>query len=156
MLVIPIIEVKEIEDNRTRPVPIGNACSGNRVWAVKADGSEVGPSEQGELMVSGPTVMLGHWGHPPHGNRPYATGDLVQLQEDGNYDYIGRRDHMVKVRGHRVELGEIEAALGEHPYIHEVAVVVSGVSLLLMLACIRSAIFELSGVLGATGMGSVE
>lgn len=124
--VCTFFEVTGIEDDRTRPVPIGKECSGNRVWAVKSDGSEVGPGDQGELMVSGPTVMLGYWGHSPHGDRPYATGDLVQLQEDGNYVYIGRRDHMVKLRGHRIELGEIEAALGEHPDIHEVAVVVSG------------------------------
>jgi acyl-coenzyme A synthetase/AMP-(fatty) acid ligase len=48
------------------------------------------------------------------------------LQKDGNYMYVGRRDHMVKVRGHRIELGDIEAALGEHSQISEVAVVVSG------------------------------
>jgi amino acid adenylation domain-containing protein len=119
-------EVKEIEEDRSKPVPIGIESSGDKVWAVKDDGTNVKPTEQGELMVSGPTVMLGYWGHPLHGDRPYATGDLVELQEDGNYMYIGRRDHMVKVRGHRVELGEIEAALGEHPDIHEVAVVVSG------------------------------
>jgi amino acid adenylation domain-containing protein len=119
-------EVTEIRKDRTKPVPIGRACSGDRVWAVKDDGTEVKPGEEGELMVSGPTVLLGYWGSPPHGDRPYATGDIVRLQEDGNYMYIGRRDHMVKVRGHRIELGDIEAALGEHPQIHETAVVVSG------------------------------
>lgn len=119
-------EVTEIRADRTKPVPIGRACSGDRVWAVKDDGTEVKPGEEGELMVSGPTVLLGYWGRPPHGDRPYATGDIVRLQEDGNYIYIGRRDHMVKVRGHRIELGDIEAALGEHPQIHEAAVVVSG------------------------------
>ncbi len=119
-------EVTEIRKDRTKPVPIGRACSGDRVWAVKDDGTEVQPGEEGELMVSGSTVLLGYWGRPPHGDRPYATGDIVRLQEDGNYMYIGRRDHMVKVRGHRIELGDIEAALGEHPQIHEAAVVVSG------------------------------
>lgn len=119
-------EVRGIENGRTKPVPIGRECSGDRVWAIKDDGTKIKPGEEGELMVSGPTVMLGYWGHPPHGDKPYPTGDLVRLEKDGNYDYVGRRDHMVKVRGHRVELGEIEAALGEHPDIHEVAVVVSG------------------------------
>lgn len=119
-------EVKEIEEGRTKPVPIGRECSGDRVWAVKDDGSAVNIGEEGELMVSGPTVMLGYWGKPPHGDKPYVTGDLVRLQEDGNYVYIGRRDYMVKVRGYRVELGEIEAALGQHPDIHATAVVVSG------------------------------
>ncbi len=119
-------EVKEIKEDRTRPVPIGRACSSDQVWAVKENGSVSDIGEEGELMVSGPTVMLGYWGKPPHGNRPYATGDLVRLEKDGNYVYIGRRDHMVKVRGYRVELGEIEAALGQHLDIHGTAVVVSG------------------------------
>jgi amino acid adenylation domain-containing protein len=119
-------EVTEIRKDRTKPVPIGRACSGDQVWAVKEEGTEVKPGEEGELMVSGPTVLLGYWGRPPHGDRPYATGDIVRLQEDGNYMYIGRRDHMVKVRGHRIELGDIESALGEHAQIHEAAVIVSG------------------------------
>jgi acyl-coenzyme A synthetase/AMP-(fatty) acid ligase len=119
-------EVKQIGEDQTRPVPIGRECSGDHVWAVKEDGSVAGVGEEGELMVSGPTVMLGYWGKPPHGGKPYATGDLVRLQEDGEYVYIGRRDHMVKVRGYRVELGEIEAALGRHPDIRATAVVVSG------------------------------
>ena len=119
-------EVTEIAKDRTKPVPIGQACSGDRVWAVKDDGTEVKLGEQGELMVSGPTVLLGYWGQPPHGNKPYATGDIVRLEEDGNYMYIGRKDHMVKVRGHRVELGDIEAALGQYPKVKEATVVVSG------------------------------
>lgn len=120
-------EVKEIEKERLKPVPIGRACSGDRVWAVKEDGTEIKPGgEEGELLVSGPTVLLGYWGRPPQSDKPYPTGDIVWLQEDGNYVYVGRRDHMVKVRGHRIELGDIEAALGAHPAIHEVAVVVGG------------------------------
>ena len=119
-------EVEEIDPDRTKPVPIGRACSGDLVWAVKSDGTKVDYGEEGELLVSGQTVLLGYWGRPPHGNKPYPTGDIVRLQEDGNYEYIGRRDHMVKVRGHRIELGDIEAALDENADIQEVAVVVSG------------------------------
>jgi clorobiocin biosynthesis protein CloN4 len=107
-------------------VPIGTAASGDRVWAVKPDGSAVGAGETGELMVAGPTAMLGYWGRPPLGDAPYATGDLVRLRADGNFDYLGRLDHMVKVRGHRVELGEIEAVLSAHRAVHEAAVVVKG------------------------------
>jgi L-proline---[L-prolyl-carrier protein] ligase len=119
-------EVEDIPKDRIKPVPIGRACSGDRVWAVKDDGTEVKPGEKGELMASGPTVMLGYWGRQPHGDKPYATGDIVELQEDGNYMYINRRDHMVKVRGHRVELGDIEAVLGKHPAIHEAVVMIEG------------------------------
>jgi acyl-coenzyme A synthetase/AMP-(fatty) acid ligase len=45
----------------------------------------------------------------------YRTGDLVRLRPDGNYDFLGRRDHQIKSRGYRIELGEIEAALSTHP-----------------------------------------
>lgn len=118
-------EVKS-DFNFVDPIPIGSQCSGDRVWAVKRDGNPTTIGEEGELMVSGPTVMLGYWGKPPQNGQPYATGDIVRLLNDGNYFYIGRRDHMVKVRGYRVELGEVEAALLTHPQIHEAAVLVGG------------------------------
>jgi amino acid adenylation domain-containing protein len=119
-------EVHDVPADQTVPVPIGTAASGDRVWAVKEDGTEAAVGEEGELLCSGPTVALGYWGREPHGDRPYATGDLVRLLPDGNYQYVGRRDHMVKVRGHRVELGDVEAALLAHPAVEEVAVVVAG------------------------------
>lgn len=118
-------EVKDLSEDRTRPVPIGIASCGDRVWAVKPDGSTAAVGEEGELLVSGPTVMLGYWGRPSQGET-YPTGDIVYQLPDGNYEYVGRRDHMVKVRGHRIELGEIEAALLTHAAIKEAAVVVSG------------------------------
>ncbi len=68
--------------------------------------------------------MIGYWGKPPLEKQVYATGDIVRLLADGNYLYIGRRDHMVKIRGYRVELGEIEIVLSHHPAISEVAVLV--------------------------------
>jgi acyl-coenzyme A synthetase/AMP-(fatty) acid ligase len=102
-------------------LPIGTACSGDTL--------ELGPRSPDrsgrELLVSGPTVMLGYWGHPPQSG-PYATGDLVRYDAAGRLEYLGRRDHMVKIRGNRVELGEIEAALSLHPLVRDVAVVVVG------------------------------
>jgi L-proline---[L-prolyl-carrier protein] ligase len=122
-------EVGEIPAEQTTPVPIGGSCSGDRVWAVDKDGAEIAVGELGELMVQGPTVMLGYWGQQPHGERPYATGDIVRRLGTDCYEYVGRRDHMVKVRGHRVEIGEVEAALLAHQAIAEVAVVVRGTGL---------------------------
>jgi len=119
-------EVVEIAPDRTAPVPIGHAASGDRVWAVKDDGSEAGVGEEGELLVSGPTVSLGYWGRDPQGDAPYRTGDIVRQEPTGEYEYVGRRDQMVKIRGHRVELGEVEAALLAHPALHDVAVAVAG------------------------------
>jgi len=119
-------EVTSIPAGQIRPVPIGRACSGDRVWAERADGTAARPGEEGELVVDGPTVMLGYWGRSPQGGRPYRTGDRVVLLDSGDYEFLGRRDGMVKVRGYRVELGEIEAALLAHPEVDEVAVVLAG------------------------------
>jgi L-proline---[L-prolyl-carrier protein] ligase len=119
-------EVKDIAPDREVPVPIGRAASGDRVWAVREDGSEASIGEEGELVVAGPTVSLGYWGRTPQGHEPYRTGDMVRLGADGDYIYVGRRDHMVKIRGHRVELGEVEAALLTHPDVAEAAVVPVG------------------------------
>ena len=119
-------EVEDIADDRTTPIPIGRAACGDRVWAVKPDGNETPIGETGELLVSGPTVMLGYWGKPPQGDRPYATGDLVQRLDADSYLYLGRLDQMVKVRGHRIELAEIETALLTRGDVREAAVVVSG------------------------------
>ncbi len=110
---------------RDRPVPIGTAASGDTVWVRTTKGTAAGPGEEGELVVEGPTVMRGYWGREPH-RGPYSTGDLVRVLDDGSFDYLGRRDHMVKVRGHRIELGEVEAVLTAHPAISEAAVTVTG------------------------------
>ena len=119
-------DVRKIPPDQGKPVPIGRACCGDKVWAVRSDGSVAKEGEEGELWVEGPTVMLGYWGKKPQAKAPYATGDIAILLPDGNYDYVGRRDHQVKVRGFRIELGEIEAALLRHPQIKETAVVVVG------------------------------
>ena len=119
-------EVHDIPEEQFRPVPIGVASSGDRVWAARPDGSVASLGEPGELLVEGPTVMLGYWGKPPHGPGPYHTGDIVVQLPDGNYDFQGRKDHQVKVRGHRIELGEIEAALLAYPDLKDAAVVVAG------------------------------
>lgn len=119
-------ELTDLPADQQHPIPIGKGCSGDRIWAQKEDGTIAQPGEEGELMVEGPTVMAGYWGQPKLSNQPYPTGDLVRLQEDGNYLYLGRRDRMVKVRGHRIELDEIEIALAQHQSIAEAAVIAVG------------------------------
>ncbi len=119
------------------PVPIGKACANTDVFAVANDGRRVSrPGEVGELYARGPSLMQGYWAQPgrtqevlvpnpfqaAYRETVYRTGDLVTLDEDGNYIYLGRHDGMVKTRGYRVELGEVEAALYEHPAIHEAVV----------------------------------
>ncbi|GAB3440765.1 amino acid adenylation domain-containing protein [Actinophytocola sediminis] len=119
----------DLAPERTSPVPIGRACSGDRVWSVRADGTRTAPGEEGELVVAGPTVMLGYWGRPPTDGQPYRTGDRVVRRVDGGYEYLGRRDGMVKLRGHRVEIGEIEEVLQTHQDIDEAVVVLAGTGL---------------------------
>ncbi|WP_433412606.1 amino acid adenylation domain-containing protein [Microtetraspora malaysiensis] len=110
---------------RDRPAPIGMAAGGDTVWALTSEGDRAGPGEEGELWVEGPTVMLGYWGRDPQ-KGPYPTGDIVRVLPDGGFDYLGRRDHLVKVRGCRMELGDVEAALAAHPEVDEAAVIVVG------------------------------
>jgi acyl-coenzyme A synthetase/AMP-(fatty) acid ligase len=97
------------------------------------DGMRLGVGRKGELCVSGSSVMQGYWNLPEQtarvffsdrsGDRWYRTGDVVVEQPDGVYRYLGRKDRMVKRRGYRVELGEIEAALHRHPNVREAGVV---------------------------------
>jgi clorobiocin biosynthesis protein CloN4 len=110
---------------RDRPVPIGRACSGDTVWAERATGEVAEPGEEGELLVDGPTVLMGYWGAPPQ-QGPYHTGDIVRVLPGGSFDYVGRVDHTVKVRGHRIGLAEVEAAIAAHPAVADVAVIVAG------------------------------
>jgi len=118
-------------------IPIGRACANQEVFAVDTDGRLTGVGEEGELLVRGGTVMAGYWGLPEKtsqvlvrnqlqaafDDRVYRTGDIVRLADDGNYYFVGRRDHMVKSRGYRIELGEIEQALHQHEKVKEAAVV---------------------------------
>jgi len=133
-----VCTIHPVEDLGTdQAVPIGKACANAAVFALTEKEEPIRPGEVGELFVRGSTVMKGYWGHPdltaavlvPHPaegggtENVYRTGDLVTINEKGEYLFIGRRDHMIKSRGFRIELGEIEAALVDHPGVQEAAVV---------------------------------
>lgn len=119
----------------TKPFPIGKACSHyeNLIKVVDEQGQEVETGHEGELIAAGPGVMHGYWNLPERtanaflidssGQRWYKTGDVVVEDENGDYLYLSRRDRMVKKRGYRVELGEIEAGLYKHPNVEEAAVI---------------------------------
>jgi amino acid adenylation domain-containing protein len=102
-------------------IPIGTASCGDVAMILDEHGKPVAPGETGELFIEGPTVMLGYWngGQRTPAKHPYPTGDLVSQRPDGQIMYHGRRDHMVKIHGYRVELGEVEAALHAHPGVQE-------------------------------------
>ena len=104
-------------------VPIGHPFPGMRAMVVDPDLREVQPGETGELVMAGPQVALGYWRDPertkaafvqPPGHEEifYRTGDRVRRpQGDGPLLFLGRLDQQIKIRGYRVELGEIEAAI---------------------------------------------
>jgi amino acid adenylation domain-containing protein len=129
------------------PPPIGRPTWPNyRVYVLDAHLNPVPVGVTGELHIGGAGVARGYLnrpeltrqrfipdpfahgapdhGAPDHGQRLYKTGDLVRRRPDGTIVFIGRADHQVKIRGLRVELGEIETALGTHPAIAQAVVTV--------------------------------
>ena len=104
-------------------VPIGAPLPGMRALVAGDDLLEVPPGGEGELLMAGPQVSAGYWRDPertaaafvvPPGRREvhYRTGDRARRPVGGGpLCFLGRRDHQIKVLGHRVELGEVEAAL---------------------------------------------
>ena len=131
-------EVPQLAPQRMSPIPIGKACANSDVFAVDNTGKKIAkPNETGELYVRGPSLMQGYLGQPEKTSQVlvrnpfnplfnelvYKTGDIVTLDSDGNYIYLGREDGMIKTRGYRVELGEVESALYAHPAISEAAVI---------------------------------
>lgn len=122
-----------IADERSVPFPIGKVCSHLEARVIDAAGRNVSPGDEGELCIAGRGVMQGYWSLPEQtarafhqdeaGRHWYKTGDIVVQAPDGDYTYLGRRDRMIKRRGYRVELGEIEAGLYRHPMVKEAAVI---------------------------------
>ncbi|MFI7892145.1 amino acid adenylation domain-containing protein [Streptomyces sp. CACIS-1.16CA] len=131
-----LLDTLDAEASDGGPLPIGRPLDGMTLRVLDAALRPVLPGVPGELYIGGAGLARGYRGHPartaerfvadPHGTpgeRLYRTGDLVRIRPDGALDYLGRTDDQVKLRGHRVEPGESEAALLAEPGVARAAVI---------------------------------
>jgi aspartate racemase len=118
------------------PLPIGRPMDNTRAYVLDGALRPVGPDIPGELYLAGAGLADGYLGDPamtasrfpadpfgPPGSRLYRTGDLARWSDDGVLHFLGRADDQVKVRGFRIEPGDVEAALREHPSVTGAVVV---------------------------------
>ncbi|SEH60444.1 type I polyketide synthase [Magnetospirillum fulvum] len=124
------------ERDRGASIPIGRALPNTEVIVLDRFGALAPVGVCGEIHIGGPGLALGYLGQPEltarafidhpfrPGERLYRTGDLGMVQPDGNIVYRGRIDSQAKIRGHRVEPGEIETCLRRHPAVREAVIAV--------------------------------
>ncbi len=128
--------LRDYDRYRQSGVPVGTAVDNTVLHILDPDLNPVAAGREGELCVGGTGVGAGYIGRPeltaekfvpdPFSAEPgallYRTGDWVRRSADGNIEFIGRMDHQVKVRGFRIEPGEIEAVLERHPALRQAVV----------------------------------
>ncbi|MFI2437496.1 amino acid adenylation domain-containing protein [Streptomyces sp. NPDC018693] len=133
-------------------IPYGRPLAHQPWYVLDDQGRDVPTWVAGDLYIGGAGLALGYWGdrtktdaafvtHPRTGERLYRTGDRGRYLPSGDIEFLGRSDSQVKVQGFRVELGEIEHALAEHPAVRRAAVVTrasgSGTQLAAFVVCER-------------------
>jgi amino acid adenylation domain-containing protein len=120
-------------------IPIGRPIANTAIYILDKNRQPVPAGVPGEIFIGGEGVARGYLNQPeltaerfipnPFGDksetgapRLYRTGDLGRFRADGTIEFLGRRDHQVKIRGHRIEPGEIESTLARHPAVREAVV----------------------------------
>jgi amino acid adenylation domain-containing protein len=129
-------QVTDVADDQ-RAIPIGRPLSNTQLYLLDRNLEPVPAGALGEIYIGGDGVARGYLNDEtltaqrfvpdPFNNRRdarlYKTGDLGQLRPDGNFEFVGRYDHQIKIRGFRVEPGEIEAVLQVHPAVRRALIV---------------------------------
>lgn len=117
-------------------IPLGKGIDGAQLLVLNDANQLVGEGEVGEILIRSPYLSLGYWGDSAltgekfvvnpftgaQGDICYRTGDLGTYLPDGNVKFLGRADSQVKIRGHRIELAEIESAITRQPRIKQCVV----------------------------------
>lgn len=131
-------QINKIPNSDAWKIPIGKPFPNFEVFALNDDNKIIdSPGEEGELFVKASSVAMGYWRdsertaasfvrdplQPLCHNWVYKTGDIVCLNENSDYVFTGRKDHMVKSKGYRIEIGEIELAIYSYPRINQAAVI---------------------------------
>ncbi|MBB2488196.1 amino acid adenylation domain-containing protein, partial [Mitsuaria sp. WAJ17] len=128
-----------LADARQRSIPIGRPIGNTEVHLLDEHQRLVARGAIGEICIGGQGLALGYLNQPEltaqafiehpfkPGQRLYRSGDLGRWREDGSLEFMGRRDQQVKLRGFRVEPGEVQSRLQEHPAVAQAAVVVDQV-----------------------------
>lgn len=134
--IVTAYKVPGAPDDWPAVAPIGTPIRGTRIYVVNQAGQKVPPGLPGEVMIGGDAIARGYLHNPREtaerfipdrfanqpGARVYRTGDLARRLPSGVLEFVGRIDHQLKIRGYRVEPGEVEAALVAHPGVRQVAV----------------------------------
>lgn len=115
-------------------VPIGRPVTNAQVYLLDSHMQPAPIGVQGEIYIGGSGVARGYWNRPevtaqrfipdPFSGKPggllYRTGDLARMRGDGEFEFLGRIDEQVKIRGHRIELAEVRQAIASHPDVKQI------------------------------------
>ncbi len=113
-------------------VPLGTPVENTQIMLLNEQNEEVKEGEVGEIVIKCPYLAIGYWNKPEinsrcfrvdkDGDRIFYSSDMARLKKDGQFEYMGRKDTQVNLRGYRIILGELDVLIGNHPDVQEATV----------------------------------